>query len=261
MLLATYTLWVRDIVRFYRQRSRILGALGSPVVFWLLLGSGLGTSFRLGSDTSLAGGYLEYFYPGTLALIVLFTAVFSTISVIEDRREGFLQGVLVAPVPRGSIVLGKILGGTTLAIMQAALFLLLAPVANVHLRLATMPSLVMVLGVMAFTVTGLGFLLAWSLDSTQGFHATMNLFLIPMWLLSGAVFPAAGAAGWIRAVMLVNPMTYGVSALRAVLLDQTQSGGSLADGPSVGASVLLMLAFGVAMLIAGTLAVRRRRAV
>ena len=124
-----------------------------------------------------------------------------------------------------------------------------------------MPSLVMVLGVMAFTVTGLGFLLAWSLDSTQGFHATMNLFLIPMWLLSGAVFPAAGAAGWIRAVMLVNPMTYGVSALRAVLLDQTQSGGSLADGPSVGASVLFMLVFGVAMFIAGTLAVRRRRAV
>ena len=261
MLLATYTLWVRDIVRFYRQRSRILGALGSPVVFWLLLGSGLGTSFRLGSDTSLAGGYLEYFYPGTLALIVLFTAVFSTISVIEDRREGFLQGVLVAPVPRGSIVLGKILGGTTLAIMQAALFLLLAPVANVQLRLATMPSLVLVLGVMAFAVTGLGFLLAWSLDSTQGFHAIMNLFLIPMWLLSGAVFPAAGAAGWIRAVMLVNPMTYGVSALRAVLLGETQWGGSLAGGPSVGASVLFMLAFGVAMLIAGTLAVRRRRAV
>ena len=261
MLLATYTLWVRDIVRFYRQRSRILGALGSPVVFWLLLGSGLGTSFRLASDTPLAGGYLEYFYPGTLALIVLFTAVFSTISVIEDRREGFLQGVLVAPVPRGSIVLGKILGGTTLAIMQAALFLLLAPVANVQLRLASVPSLAIVLGIMAFAVTGLGFLLAWSLDSTQGFHATMNLFLIPMWLLSGAVFPAAGAAGWIRTVMLVNPMTYGVSALRAVLLGETQSGGSLVDGPSVGASVLFMLAFGVAMLIAGTLAVRRRRAV
>ena len=261
MLLATYTLWVRDIVRFYRQRSRILGALGSPVLFWLLLGSGLGTSFRLGSDTSRAGGYLEYFYPGTLALIVLFTAVFSTISVIEDRREGFLQGVLVAPVPRGSIVLGKILGGTTLAIMQAALFLLLAPVANVQLRLATMPSLAMVLGVMAFAVTGLGFLLAWSLDSAQGFHAIMNLFLIPMWLLSGAVFPAAGAAGWIRAVMLINPMTYGVSALRAVLLGETQWGGSLAGGPSVGASVLFMLVFGVAMFIAGTLAVRRRRAV
>ena len=261
MFLATYTLWVRDIVRFYRQRSRIVGALGSPIVFWLLLGSGLGTSFRLGPDTSLAGGYLEYFYAGTLALIVLFTAIFSTISVIEDRREGFLQGVLVAPVPRSAIVLGKILGGTTLAVIQAALFLLLAPVANIELRLAAMPSLALVLGLMAFAVTGLGFLLAWSLDSTQGFHAIMNLFLIPMWLLSGAVFPAAGAAAWIRAVMLVNPMTYGVSALRAVLSGEAESVGSPAGDPSVGASVLFMLAFGATVLIAGTLAVRRKRAV
>ena len=259
MFLATYTLWVRDIVRFYRQRSRIVGALGSPVVFWLLLGSGLGTSFRVGSDTALGGGYLEYFYPGTLALIVLFTAIFSTISVIEDRREGFLQGVLVAPVPRSAIVLGKILGGTTLAVMQAAFFLLLAPVANVHLSLATLPPLAMVLGILAFAVTGLGFVLAWSLDSTQGFHAIMNLFLIPMWLLSGAVFPAAGAAGWIRTVMLVNPLTYGVSALRTVLSDETASGGALAGDPSVGLSVLFMLGFGAVTLTAGTLLVRSKK--
>ena len=259
MFLATYTLWVRDIVRFGRQRSRIVGALGTPVVFWLVLGSGLGTSFRVGSDTAPGGGYLEYFYPGTLALIVLFTAIFSTISLIEDRREGFLQGVLVAPVPRGAIVLGKILGGTTLAVMQAALFLLLAPVANVHLSLATLPPLAMVLGILAFAVTGLGFVLAWSLDSTQGFHAIMNLFLIPMWLLSGAVFPAAGAAGWIRTVMLVNPLTYGVSALRTVLSDETASGGALAGDPSVGLSVLFMLSFGAVMLIAGTLLVRSKK--
>ena len=259
MFLATYTLWIRDIVRFYRQRSRIVGALGPPVVFWLLLGSGLGTSFRAGSDTALGGGYLEYFYPGTLALIVLFTAVFSTISVIEDRREGFLQGVLVAPVPRAAIVLGKILGGTTLAVMQAAFFLLLAPVANVHLSLATLPPLAMVLSILAFAVTGLGFVLAWSLDSTQGFHAIMNLFLIPMWLLSGAVFPAAGAAGWIRSVMLVNPLTYGVSALRTVLSDETASGGALTGDPSVGLSVLFMLGFGAVTLTAGTLLVRSKK--
>ena len=260
MLLATYTLWARDIVRFYRQRSRIVGALGSPVVFWLLLGSGLGTSFRLGSNASLPGGYLEYFYPGTLALIVLFTAIFSTISVIEDRREGFLQGVLVAPVPRGAIVLGKILGGTTLAVMQAGVFLLLAPLASVHLTLAILPALAVVLGVMAFALTGLGFLLAWSLDSTQGFHAIMNLFLIPLWLLSGAVFPATGAAGWIRGVMIVNPMTYGVSALRAVLSDGSLAAEAGSVDPSIGVSLLFMLAFGAAVLLAGTLMVRRKNA-
>src|SRR5512141_2185658 len=118
MLLASYTLWLREIVRFYRDRSRVVGALGSPLVFWFLIGSGLGRSFQGGPARPLQGGYLEYFYPGTLALILLFTAIFSTISIVEDRQEGFLQGVLVAPVPRAAIVVGKILGSTTLAVAQ-----------------------------------------------------------------------------------------------------------------------------------------------
>ena len=261
MVLATYTLWLRDIVRFYRQRSRIVGALGSPIVFWLLLGSGLGESFRVESNILLNGGYLEYFFTGTLALIVLFTAIFSTISVIEDRSEGFMQSVLVAPVPRTAIVLGKILGGTTLAFIQASVFLLLAPMANIELSLATLPSLALVLVLMGFTVTGLGFLLAWSLNSTQGFHAIMNLFLIPMWLLSGAVFPAAGAAPWVQAIMIVNPMTYGVSALRTVLSGDPESIISLTGEPTIGVSVLFMVAFGMLVLGANILAVRSNRTI
>ncbi len=261
MVLATYTLWLRDIVRFYRQRSRIVGALGSPIVFWLLLGSGLGESFRIESNVLLDGGYLEYFFTGTLALIVLFTAIFSTISVIEDRSEGFLQSVLVAPVPRTAIVLGKILGGTTLAFIQASVFLLLAPMANIELSLVALPSLALVLVLMGFTVTGLGFLLAWSLNSTQGFHAIMNLLLIPMWLLSGAVFPAAGAAPWVQAIMIVNPMTYGVSALRTVLSGDPESIISLTGEPTIGVSVLFMIAFGMLVLGADILAVRSNRTI
>jgi ABC-2 type transport system permease protein len=251
MLLATLTLWRREIVRFYRQRSRIVGALGSPVVFWVLLGSGLGRSFRP-ADGGAETGYLEYFYPGTLALILLFTAIFSTISVIEDRREGFLQGVLVAPVPRAAIVLGKILGGTTLAVLQGGVFLLLAPLAGVPLAAGSLPLLLATMALLGFALTGLGFVIAWSLDSTQGFHAIMNLFLIPMWLLSGAVFPAAGAAGWIRAVMSVNPLTYGVAALRGSL------DASPIDGPPLGLSLIVVAAFGAAMLLGGTLAVARK---
>ena len=236
MLLATYALWRRDIVRFLRQRSRVLGALGTPLVFWVLLGSGLGSSFNVGTGGASTGGYLEYFYPGSLALILLFTAIFSTISVIEDRHEGFLQGVMVAPIPRLAIVLGKLLGGTTLALLQAALFLLLAPLADTHIDLATLPLLLFVLAVFAFALTGLGFVLAWMLDSTQGFHAIMNLLLFPMWLLSGAVFPPAGASDWIRGAMLVNPMTYGVAALRTVLAS-SESSAELA--PVTGALSLL----------------------
>ena len=127
-----FALWQRDMVRFLRQKNRIIGALGAPLVFWVLIGSGVGPGFRLpGWPADMT--YLAYFFPGTVVLILLFTAVFSTISVIEDRREGFLQGVLVAPVAPEAIVLGKLLGGTTLAVGQALLFCLAAPLAGVPL--------------------------------------------------------------------------------------------------------------------------------
>lgn len=246
MLWATYALWRRDIVRFLRQRSRVVGALGTPVVFWVLLGSGLGSSFTEGALGVPAGGYLEYFYPGTLALILLFTAIFSTISVIEDRHEGFLQGVLVAPIPRLAVVLGKVFGGTTLALLQAALFLVLAPLANTPIPVEILPLLFLVLAVFAFALTGLGFVLAWLLDSTQGFHAIMNLVLFPMWLLSGAVFPSSGAAGWVRAVMLVNPMTYGVSAVRTILNDSGTAGFATVIGPLSFITVFGLITMGAA---------------
>src|SRR5688500_16516645 len=110
-LLAMITLWRREMVRFLRQRSRIVGALGSPLIFWLLLGSGVGSSFRSAAGpASPSMDYMEYFFPGTITLVLLFTAIFSTISIIEDRKEGFLQAVLVAPIPRSAFVLGKLLG-------------------------------------------------------------------------------------------------------------------------------------------------------
>lgn len=211
MLLATLSLWRRDVVRFLRQPSRIIGAIGSPLLFWLLIGSGLQHSFQGGP-----GGpdYLRFFYPGALAMVVLFTAIFSTISVIEDRDQGFLQGVLVSPAPRLAIVAGKLLGGTTLAVLQAALFLTLAPLAIDGLSIGRVAGALAVCVGLGFGLTGLGFAIAWGMDSAQGFHAIMNLFLIPMWLLSSAAFPIGGAAGWVRSLMLVNPMTYGVALLR-----------------------------------------------
>jgi ABC-2 type transport system permease protein len=244
MLLAAGTLWTREIVRFYRQPSRIVGALGSPLLFWVLLGSGLGRSFR--AEGAPQGGYLEYFYPGTLALIVLFTAIFSTISIIEDRQEGFLQGVLVAPVPRAAIVLGKILGSATLALMQTVLFLLLAPLTYDGLGIAMIGRLLGIASLIAFGLSGLGFLMAWRLNSTQGFHAIMNLFLVPMWMLSGALFPASGATGWIQWLMWINPLTYGVSAIRSTIYGHVAIG-----DPSVGLSLIVMSSFGAAMLAAG----------
>ena len=133
-LLPALSLWWREIVRFYRQPSRVVGVIASPILFWLVIGSGFGTSIRSGG----AGGknYLTYFFPGALIMIVLFTSIFTMMSVIEDRREGFLLSVLVAPVSRGVIVLGKVLGGTTLSAIQGLVFLAFAPVLGVHLGIA-----------------------------------------------------------------------------------------------------------------------------
>ncbi len=204
-------LWRREMVRFFRQRSRIVGALGTPLIFWLLIGSGVGSSFA--ARTAVGDmGYLEYFFPGTVLLVLLFTSIFSTISIIEDRKEGFLQAVLVAPIPRSAFVFGKLMGGTSLAVIQGVLFMLLAPFVGISVR--AIPPALGILALVSFGLTALGYIIAWKMDSTQGFHAIMNLLLIPMWLLSGSVFPASGAPPWLRAVILVNPVTYGLAAVR-----------------------------------------------
>lgn len=213
--LAAATLCQREWVRFVRQRNRVIGAVGQPVLFWILFGAGLGPSFRLAGDAAGEVSYRDYFFPGTIALILLFTAIFTTISIIEDRREGFLQGVLVAPVPRWSLVLGKLAGGTLIAVAQAGLFVLLGIVTGMTIPVLALVHLAAFSVATAFALTGLGFVIAWKMDSTQGFHAIMSLFLLPMWLLSGAFFPAdSGPLAWI---MRANPLTYGVAGLRRIL--------------------------------------------
>ena len=218
LLLPAYTLWLRELVRFYRQKSRVIGVIASPLVFWVLLGSGFGTSVRGGGQEN----YLTYFFPGALIMIVLFTSIFTMMSVIEDRREGFLMSVLVAPVSRSSIVLGKVMGGATLAAIQGLIFLVLAPLIGVHFGFEQFAWMVLIVFLVAFALTALGFAVAWSLDSAQAFHAIINLFLIPLWLLSGALFPSANASKWIKAVMLANPLTYGVEALRMTLFPASE---------------------------------------
>jgi len=248
VVLPAFTLWWREIVRFYRQPGRVVGVLASPLVFWAVLGSGFGTSFRSGGGAGQQH-YLDYSYPGILILIVLFTSIFTMMSVIEDRKEGFLLSVLVAPVPRTAIVLGKVLGGTTLAAVQGLIFLIFAPFAGIHLNPVQILLVGVVVFLVSFSLTALGFAIAWPMDSTQAFHGIVNLFLIPLWLLSGALFPLSGASVWIRVIMRVNPLTYGVEALRVLLYPGTES-----DFPLTSAMATLVLfslvMFGIALLVA-----------
>lgn len=248
ILLPSFTLWWREVVRFYRQRSRVIGVIASPIVFWLVIGSGFGSSFNSGASAGQQH-YLEYFYPGALIMIVLFTSIFTMMSVIEDRKEGFLLSVLVAPVPRSAIVLGKVLGGTTLSTIQGLIFLAFSPLVGVHFTLASFFLIVLSIFLVSFALTALGFAIAWPMDSTQAFHAIINLFLIPLWLVSGALFPLSGASGWLRAIMEINPLTYGVEALRTLLYPESPHLFSLTV--SLTALVLFTLAmFGIAFTLA-----------
>lgn len=235
----------REIVRFLRQKGRVIGALGTPLVFWLLIGGGLGRSFRI-DDAQNDGGYLQYTYPGAVAAILLFTAIFSMITIIDDRREGFLQGVLVAPVSRLAIVLGKILGASVLAIGQAAVFLLLAPLADFQLGLASVLATLAAMTLISVAVTALGFWTAWLMETTQGFHAIMNLVLMPMLVLSGAFFPPAGSASILRWIAIVNPMTYAVSLLRSAMY--VGSGAAIASPIAWPVALVVSIAFALTML-------------
>ena len=251
-LLPALTLWRREMVRFVRQRNRVFSALAQPALFWALFGAGFAGSFRMGGgDTD----FLEYFFPGTVVLVVLFTAIFSTISIIEDRQAGFLQSVLVAPVSRAGIVLGKVAGGSSLALLQAMAFLALAPFAGIHLTFASLLASFAVLSLVAFSLTSLGVVVAWPMSSTQGFHAVMMLVLMPMWLLSGAFFPLTGGPVWLRWLMHANPLTYGVALFRHALYG---SAAAPAGIPSPALCLAVTLGFGAAAFGAALYLVGRR---
>lgn len=246
-LLPVFSLWWRELVRFYRQRSRVVGVIASPLLFWIVIGSGFGSSFR--ADASGSPHYLEYFFPGSLVMIVLFTSIFAMMSVIEDRNKGFLLSVLVSPVPRSAIVMGKVLGGATLAAIQGLLFLVVAPAIGIHLGLQGWLLVALIVFLIAFGLTALGFAIAWPMDSPQAFHAIVNLLLIPLWLLSGALFPIGGASGWMKTLMRLNPLTYGMDALRTALFPAAASQSQFSLGTSIAIEALFCLAVFAASLV------------
>jgi ABC-2 type transport system permease protein len=218
-LSAAWMLARREWTRFFRQRNRVTAAILQPLLFWLLFGIGLKGSFVGAGDQE----FLEYFLPGTVALIVLFTAIFATISVIEDRREGFMQSVLVAPVGRWPVLAGKILGGSAIAWIQALIFLVLVyAMGTATIGWSTLALLVL-LAVVAIGMCSLGMIVAWPMDSTQGFHAIMMLGLMPMWLLSGSFFPIPAwndsgiAQAALGTIMRLNPLSYAMVEMRRLL--------------------------------------------
>jgi ABC-2 type transport system permease protein len=260
-LRASASLAWREIIRFFRQPNRIVGSIGTPVLFWLLFGTGLKHSFSLSPAGEGGGSFLEYYFAGSLVLILLFTSIFTSISIIEDRREGFLQGVLVAPIPRWSVVLGKVLGGSFIALFQGLIFLLLALTLPIEWRLLAIVQLIGLLALTSLALTSLGFFIAWRMDSTQGFHAIMNLVLMPLWLLSGGFFPIpklTEASTWtdqaLHWTMRANPLTYAVAGTRHMLEGARPAAASFTPDPPWCWGVTLLfaaLAFAAATWVSG----------
>ncbi len=226
------------------------------MILWLVLGAGLGDSFQIAGAAGTK--YLAYFYPGTIVLTMLFTAIFSTMSVIDDRHHGFLQAVLVAPVSRASLVLGKTLGGVTIALLQAVALVALAPLAGFPLAAMNLPLVFAALALAAVGFTALGFAVAWWIDSTQGYHGIMSVALIPLWMLSGAMFPAGGGSAWVRGLMAADPMTYAVSAVRRGLHGATLPDALLPAWSSPAIELTVTTVFAFASLAIATLLCRRR---
>lgn len=246
-------LWWRDLVRFFRQPSRLAGALGQPVLFWLIIGSGMAGTFRM---PGAAVGYLEFFYPGVVLMVVLFAAIFTTASVIEDRHQGFLQAVLAGPGSRAALAIGKALGSTSVALSQAALFLALAPAAGFSVLRVDWALLLAALGLAGLGLAALGFTVAWALDNVQGYHAIQMTLLVPLWVVSGAMFPPSADQPALAAVMRANPVAYAVSAARRAL------SGPLAPGalPGSAARDLAVVALFAAAAVGVAVVTARRRA-
>jgi len=248
-LMPALSLWRREVVRFYRNLSRVVGVIASPLIFWVVIGAGFGNSFR-NPTTGSGQNYLDFFFPGALMMIVLFTSIFAMMSLIEDRNEGFLLSVLVAPVHRSVIVLGKVLGGTTLATLQGLLFLVIAPLLGIHFGFVQLVLVVLDIFLVSFSLTALGFIIAWPMDSTSGFHAIINLFLIPLWLLSGSLFPVSSASPWMAFLMRINPLTYGTEALRGLLFPATASAEFALSKCLAILVVFTVVMFGMAFVVA-----------
>lgn len=212
----------RELVRFIRQPSRIVAAVGTGAIVWLLLASGMAGSFvspaiTEGTEGGPANTYAAYLIPGMSTMIVLFASIFSAISLIQDRHAGFLQSVLVSPAPAWAIVGSKVAGAVIIAVLQGAIVLAAAPLVGIHPGVVGYAVAALALILAATFVSCIGMALAWRMDSVAGFHGVMNLVLLPLWVFSGAMFPVEGMADWMKWVARCNPLAWSTRAMGSAL--------------------------------------------
>lgn len=248
-LKGAYTIWYRDVLRFTRDRVRILVSLGQPLLFLFVFGTGLAPA--MSATTGGAVDFRQFMFPGIVAMAVLFTAIFSAVSVVFDREFGFLKEVMVAPVSRVAVALGKVAGGATVALLQGLIVLLLAPIVGVPLDAARVAMLVGLMLLLAVVMTSFGLLVASRQKTIESFQVMMQFLLMPMFFLSGAFFPLRDVPAWMAWLSWIDPVTYGVDALRQTALAGTVPDAVLATLTlhTVGVDVAVLLALSVLFIV------------
>jgi len=220
-MIAIYTLWLREVKKYFRSKSRIVGSLGQPVLFLVALGFGLGPVFKKAGE----GDYIQFLVPGIISMSILFLAVFSGISVIWDRQFGFLKETMVAPVPRWQIMLGRTLGGATVAILQGFIVFAISFLAGFRFgNFSMLPMTFVFMALIALIFTALGTAIASVLEDMHGFQLIMNFLVMPIFFLSGALFPLDNLPKALNIIVRFNPLSYGVDGIRATLNGTSQFG-------------------------------------
>ena len=269
---AIYIIWYRDLIRYSRDRLRLIASLSQPLLFLVVFGTGLssalgGAAGGFGAAPGASVNYVQFIYPGIIGMAVLFTSIFSAMSIVWDREFGFLKEVLVAPIDRSAIAIGKALGGSTQAMVQGAILLILAPFIGVKLTPLAVLELLPLIFVLAFALTSMGVALAGGMKSMQGFQAVINFLMMPIFFLSGALFPLNNLPAWMAVLTHIDPAAYGIDPLRRVILGASGVPAPLIDrlGITIGDRVLpiyteigIVLIFGVIMLGIAIGALRRR---
>ena len=217
---AIYILWLRELKRYSRSRSRMIGSLGQPILFLFALGFGLGPVFQRAGQ----GNYFQFLGPGIISMSILFTAIFAGIQVVWDRQFGFLKETLVAPVPRWQIMLGKTLGGATIAVIQGLLVLILATIFGFRPEIGLLFLTVIYMLLVALFFTGLGISIASVLTDFNGFQIIMNFLVQPVFFLSGALFPLDNLPSVLSSITAIDPLTYGVDGIRGTLTGASHFG-------------------------------------
>ena len=217
-LAGIYTVWLRDIKRYLRDRPRLIGSFAQPVLFLFVLGTGIAGSFNVFGG---GGGedFLYFMFPGIVGMAVLFTSFFSAMSIVWDREFGFLREILVAPISRTSIVVGKLLGGSTIAMIQGSIILMFGPLLGVSINFLIFFKVLGIIFLIAMTISNMGIMLASVIKSMQAFQAITNFLLMPMFFLSGALFPLNKTVEWMSIVSKINPLSYGIDAMRFAILN------------------------------------------